>query len=304
MALSPPKSMSKAAAAVHKRLLSSGNKKRALASQSFFKTGPGEYSEGDVFLGIRNPDFHNIIQEVEEMMTLEDTKSLIQSPYHEQRFVALGVIRKKYEIATKAMRKISKAATKPGTNAQQCDMAAAAKRCYNTMKQLIVPYVNNWDLVDCFVPHVMGDYLLSKPGSERRFLYSWAKHENMWKRRSAVLTTFAFIRAGDYKDALALCKMLLDDDQDLMHKATGWMLREIGRNEGGSKSTLKKFLKDNVANMPRTMLRYSIEHLDAAERARWMQSPSSKKGQGAKPIMKRARAEVERPVRRAKRVRT
>lgn len=281
-----PKKLSKAAYAIHKRLVSCANKKHARKVQSFFKTGPGQYGEGDVFLGITAPVLHTIAKEVEETVCLDDVKQLIQSPYHEQRFVALGIIKKKYESAAKVLKrglKKNQASRKQGSGESMtqdsCAIATSeAKEYYETMKGLITPYVNNWDLVDCFIPHVMGHYLASRSKSERQFLYTWAKDKNIWKRRSAVMTTWGLIRVGEYSDALTLCKMLLNDDHDLMHKATGWMLREIGRNEGGSRPTLTKFLKENVAKMPRTMLQYSIEHLDAAERKKWIEAPSSKKG--------------------------
>jgi 3-methyladenine DNA glycosylase AlkD len=219
--------------AIQKEFYAKANKSYANHALRFFKTGPGEYGEGDKFLGIRNP----VIREFSKRFIdspLKDVEKHIQSKWHEERLMGLIILANKYKKSHK-----------------QND----AKECERIFKLYIknFKFINNWDLVDCTTPHVMGHHLIDK---DRKLLYTWSKSKNLWKRRMSILTTAWFIRQGDFKDTLKLADILLQDDHDLMHKAVGWMLREVGKKD---RSVLDKFLKPRYQKMPRTMLRYSIE---------------------------------------------
>lgn len=199
----------------------------------FFKTGPGDYGAGDKFIGVVVPDQRKIAKKYKDL-SLIDLQTLLDSPIHEHRLTALFILIFQFK--------------------------ASPQKIYNFyLKNL--KNINNWDLVDSSAPKIMGQYLKDK--KNRDILYKLVKSKNLWRRRIAVLTTYTFIKNNDFKDCLKLSKILLNDDHDLIHKATGWMLREIGKID---LSVLLKFLDKNYKKMPRTMLRYSLEKLSETKR--------------------------------------
>jgi 3-methyladenine DNA glycosylase AlkD len=208
----------------------------------FFKTGPGEYGEGDQFIGIRVPATRRLAQEFCSL-SRRDILTLLQSPIHEERLLALILLVNAYKRADEAGR------------AEVYELYLSHLDC-----------VNNWDLVDSSAPYILGPHLKSR---SRKILFRMAKSENLWHRRVAMLATFHFIRAGDFVDALRLAELLHDDEHDLMHKAVGWMLREIGKRDAAA---LKQYLDRHAAKMPRTMLRYAIEKLPGRERQRYLRA--------------------------------
>jgi 3-methyladenine DNA glycosylase AlkD len=211
-------------------------------SQRFFKTGPGEYGEGDRFLGIRVPLLRAEVKRSCEL-PLGEALKLLRSPYHEARLLALLILVDRF---------------KRGDD----DTRARIYRHYLEQTR----YINNWDLVDSSAPQIVGGYLYPR---ERSILYQLVDSESLWERRIAVMATLFFIREQSYSDTLALCETLIDDPQDLIHKATGWMLREIGNRDA---KTERSFLKKHYRRMPRTMLRYAIEKFPQEERQRYLQS--------------------------------
>ena len=198
----------------------------------FFKTGKGQYGEGDVFLGIRVPEQRKIAKKYVKL-ELDDLQGLINSKYHEHRFTALVILVYKYQKAKESCKEeIFRFLLKNTTN------------------------INNWDLVDLSAPRIIGDYLADK---DRSILYELAKSENLWERRISILATFKFIANNDFKDTLKISEILLADKHDLIHKAVGWALREIGKRD---QKIEEQFLNKYAINMPRTMLRYSIEKFE------------------------------------------
>jgi 3-methyladenine DNA glycosylase AlkD len=214
---------------------------RARNSSRFFKTAPGEYGAGDRFIGIRVPVLRRLAREFQSL-PLSATVELLQSPIHEERLLALLILTDAYERADESGR-------------------AAIYRLY--LKNLA--RVNNWDLVDSSAPRIVGPHLEKRSW---KILFRMARSKNLWRRRVAVLATFHFIRLGDFGDSLRLGEFLLDDEHDLMHKAVGWMLREIGKRD---LEELNKFLLKHAARMPRTMLRYAIEKLPERNRQFYLQ---------------------------------
>jgi 3-methyladenine DNA glycosylase AlkD len=210
--------------------------------QRFFKTGPGEYGEGDIFLGIMVPEQRKIAKKYTDLKLI-DLQKLLRSKIHEERLTALFIL----------------------THQFQKSKSIARKRIYDFYFKNRKG-VNNWDLVDISAPKIMGEYLLDKP---RGILYKLARSSNLWDRRIAVLSTFAFIVKKDFKDALQIAEILLDDKEDLMHKAVGWMLREVGKR---NLKTEEDFLKKHYKNMPRTMLRYAIEKFPEKKRKMYLSS--------------------------------
>lgn len=205
--------------------------------QKFFKTGPGEYGEGDVFLGISVPLQRNIAKDFSNLKLVEISK-LLHSKIHEERLTALTILT---EHAKSALKKN--------------DRSNLIRMTHFYLKEK--KWVNNWDLVDSSAPHITGAAFFHCPKEfPKSILDKMILSDNMWHRRIAVLTTFYFIRQGQFDLCLEFCKKLLNDKEDLMHKACGWMLREVGKK---NVKVLEKFLKENTLKMPRTMLRYSIE---------------------------------------------
>lgn len=221
---------------IKKELKSLANPKQAVILERFFKTGSGEYGEGDVFLGIKVPRQRQVAKKYVDL-SLADLGKLIKSKIHEQRLVALLILIEKY---------------KKGSDIER-------QKYYNFYLKNTL-YINNWDLVDLSAPNIVGNYLLDKP---RAVLHKLARSGNLWERRIAVIAVFSFIRENDFKDILKLAKLLLNDEHDLIHKAVGWMLRETGKRD---QTVLEKFLLKYYQKMPRPMLRYAIERLGESKR--------------------------------------
>ena len=221
------------------------NKKLASAQQGFYQTQPGGYGAGDKFLGISVPLSRKVAKEYKEL-SLSEIKRLSTSPFHEIRFVALAILVIQFRAAKDQV---------------------VRKRLYETYISMVKggEIVNNWDLVDASAPY-FGEYLIDQP-DRVKILMKLAKNKDLWVQRVAIILTFALIRAGNNKPTLILAKEFLKHPHDLIHKATGWMLREVGKRD---LAALCGFLKQHVHQMPRTMLRYSIEHLPKSERKRWL----------------------------------
>ena len=221
------------------------NKKLASAQQGFYQTQPGGYGAGDKFLGISVPHSRKVAKEYKEL-SLSEIKRLSTSPFHEIRFVALAILVIQFRAAKDQI---------------------VRKRLYETYISMVKGggIVNNWDLVDASAPY-FGEYLIDHP-DRVKILMKLAKNKDLWVQRVAIILTFALIRAGNNKPTLILAKEYLNHPHDLIHKASGWMLREAGKRD---LVALRGFLKQHVHQMPRTMLRYSIEQLPKSERKRWL----------------------------------
>ncbi len=205
------------------------NPQKAKTFLRFFKTGKGEYGEGDKFLGLTVPSQRLIAKKYKEM-ELEHIEKVLSSPFHEYRLIALMILIYKFKKADEKDKKII------------FDLYLK-----NTK------YINNWDLVDLSAPNIVGNYLLDR---DRNILYKLAKSDCLWEKRIAIISTYAFIRNSQFNETLEISKILLNDKHDLIHKAVGWMLREIGKRNVGAE---KMFLKENYQQIPRTALRYAIE---------------------------------------------
>lgn len=214
---------------INAELISLGDPVRAQHSQRFFKTGPGEYGEGDIFLGIKVPVLRALAKRYKNA-SREDALELLISGYHEVRLTALFLMVSIYD---------------------RSDQQGRAQ-IYNDYLEN-VRYVNNWDLVDSSAMQIVGHFLFDK---DRSHLKTLARSSDLWERRIAIIASYYFIRQYEFQDTLELAEILLQDDQDLIHKAVGWMLREVGNK---SRPTEEKFLKLHYRVMPRTMLRYAIE---------------------------------------------
>ena len=225
---------------IRRRLEKLADKEKAQVVQRFFKTGPGEYGEGDVFLGIKVPELRRLAKEYEGI-DLKEAKQLLRSPIHEQRLLALLIL----------IRSFSKG--DGGTK----------KRIYDLYLKN-TQYINNWDLVDVSAEHIVGAYLMERSKTP---LYGLAKSDSLWERRISILSTFHYIKRGQFSQTLKISKMLLSDEEDLIHKAVGWMLREVGKRH---LPTEEKFLRAHYKMMPRTMLRYAIERLPERKRQRYL----------------------------------
>ncbi len=211
--------------------LATPNKKLTL--QRFFKTGKGEYAEGDIFLGITVPEQRKLIKQF-RMLSLQDIETLLQNNIHEYRFCALLLLIDHY---------------------QKSDDSTKTK-IFELYVRNSSQWINNWDLVDISAPHIMGDFIFNYGDEE--ILEKLAESLNLWQRRISIVSTLYFIRRNEFQPTLKIGEQLLLDQHDLIHKACGWMLREVGkRNE----AILLDFLEKHHQIMPRTMLRYSIEKL-------------------------------------------
>ena len=219
------------------------DKEKAKVLQGFFKTGVGQYGEGDFFLGVVVPKQRIIVKKIKDSVGFEELKESLKSRIHEERLVVLLILVEKYKKAD-----------------------VEGKKAVFDFYIKNLTGINNWDLVDLSAPNIVGDYLLKKDSA---LLYKLAKSENIWERRIAIVSTFTFIRAGLFDDALKISDILLSDSHDLIHKAVGWMLREVGKK---NEKVLKEFLRTRYKRMPRTMLRYAIERFDEEERKRWLTS--------------------------------
>lgn len=219
-------------------LQSLANPEIAEHSQRFFKTGKGEYGEGDLFLGIRVPIIRQAVKKF-KIVSLATLKRLLKSEFHEIRLFALLSLVYQYE---------------------KTDQQEEIYKIYLSNTK----YINNWDLVDTSTPNIVGSFLVN---NDRKVLYELAKSDSLWERRISILATFKFIRNGQFKDTLLISETLLNDDEDLIHKAVGWMLREVGNRDI---KTEEKFLKKHYNNMPRTMLRYAIEKFEEEKRQKYL----------------------------------
>ena len=216
------------------------NPERAKASLWYFKTGPGEYGEGDKFLGLTVPQSRVFAQKYKNL-SFKEISQLLKSMFHEERLIALLIL---------------------VHNFQHGDDKTKQKIYNFYLKN--TRYVNNWDLVDLSADKIVGAHLFNK---KTDILFKLAHSKNLWARRIAIISTFQFIKNNRYNTTLRLARLLLKDRHDLMHKAVGWMLREIGKRD---KKILVKFLNQNYAQMPRTALRYAIERLSDPERQDWL----------------------------------
>lgn len=227
-------------AQIKNKLLLLGDPEKAKKLSSFFKTGKGEYGEGDIFLGISVPQQRKIAGKYIDL-SLDQLKKLLSSKIHEYRLTALIILVLKYGKANNSEKK------------EIFDFYLK-----NT------EFVNNWDLVDLSSPKIVGDFLINR---DRSILFDLINSTNLWDRRIGILATFSFIRNNDYEDALNISRLLITDSHDLIHKAVGWMLREIGKRD---KNVLQEFLNKHYKQMPRTMLRYSIEKFNEEERKHYL----------------------------------
>ena len=214
-------------------------------SQRFFKTGKGEYGEGDRFLGIRVPILRKYVKKY-YTIPLEEILELLKSSFHEARLLALLILVKKYSLA---------------------DRKREEKVLYDAYLQN-TRYINNWDLVDSSAAHIVGAYLYSR---NRKPVYRLVHSANLWERRIGVMSTFHFVRRGDFSDTLEVATLLLNDREDLIHKAVGWMLREVGNRD---RDLEELFLRKHYQQMPRTMLRYAIEKLPESVRLAYLRGLS------------------------------
>jgi 3-methyladenine DNA glycosylase AlkD len=237
------------AASVRKDLAAFARLNRVSDYLRFFKAGPGEYGEGDEFIGVRVPDSREVAKTHKDL-PLSEIQKLLDSKIHEDRFVGLVIMTNRFKVA----------------NNPKTKNVATQKELFDFyLKNLYAQRVNNWDLIDSTAPY-LGYYLLGRPGTDK-LLNQLASSKSLWERRAAVMFTFAFIREFELDATLKLCKKLLNDEHDLMHKACGWMLRELGKQDLGA---LREFLDANVTKMPRTMLRYAIEKMTERERKEWL----------------------------------
>ena len=227
-----------------KELAGFADKKHAAAVQRFFKTGKGEYGEGDTFIGIKVPVLRATAKKYENI-SIDDTLALLTSEIHEHRLTALIILNLQY-------------------NRSDDDSRGKIIRAY---MKYVPRYINNWDLVDLSAPYFVGDYYYRNKAKRKR-LYRYAKSRSLWKRRTAIMTTFYFIKKGEYEDTLNIVEILMNDKHDLIHKAAGWMLREIGKRI--DEKIEKQFLDRYLEYMPRTMLRYAIEKFSDRERERYL----------------------------------
>ena len=223
-----------------KKLKSLASAEVAKSAARFFKTGPGQYAEGDTFIGIKVPILRTVSREF-RTMPLGEIESLLQSPIHEERHVALMILVLQVAKSDDAQRK-----------------AAFDLYLRNTQ------FVNNWDLVDCSAPQIVGGFLMNR---SRKPLLELAKSSSLWERRIAIVSTQHFIRHGDLGETLTISQKLLKDKEDLIHKAAGWMLREVGKKD---QAVLEGFLDRHGTAMPRTMLRYAIERFIPARRQAYL----------------------------------
>ena len=225
---------------IRRHLQTISDPKFAEQSQRYFKTGPGDYGEGDQFIGVRVPVLRSIAKQHRDL-SLADAELLLQSPIHEERLLALLILVIRYDKGREAVRK------------DVFDLYCRNMR-----------FVNNWDLVDSSAHLLVGPYLQNR---SRRLLHHLAKSKVLWERRIAIMSTFAYIKAGEFDETLKLAETLLHDDHDLIHKAVGWMLREIGNRH---REVEEAFLKKHYHHMPRTMLRYAIEKFPEQQRKRYL----------------------------------
>lgn len=232
------------AASVIELLRENANPKQAALLQRYFKTGAGEYGEGDVFIGLKVPQVRAIATRA-RWLPMDEVSKLMASRVHEERLCALHILTAQYQ--------------------KQSSPGAKALIFEKYLEFLRAGYVSNWDLIDTSAPY-LGVELVRRPEASV-LLDNYAKSELLWERRFAIMATWAFMRTGDTSHTLRIAATLVSDRHDLIHKATGWMLRELGKSQPGQ---LRDFLELHIAHMPRTMLRYAIEKFPEAERQLWL----------------------------------
>jgi 3-methyladenine DNA glycosylase AlkD len=215
--------------AIREKLYALADREKAEGLQRFFKTGPGEYAEGDRFIGVRVPQIRQLVKRYPDT-PLVDIKQLLRSAIHEERLLALLLMVQRYQRGDNTLR-----------------------QTLYTLYLASTDVINNWDLVDVTAEHIIGNWLFKR---SRRPLYKLARSPSLWERRIAIMATFHFIRQGEFTETLKLAALLRDDHHDLIHKAVGWMLREVGKRDRQVEET---FLQQHYKAMPRTMLRYAIE---------------------------------------------
>jgi 3-methyladenine DNA glycosylase AlkD len=209
---------------------------RRKVNEWFFKTGKGEYGYGDIFLGVTMPDIRRIAKKFSQEISLQELTELIRNPIHEVRLCALIILVNKYKKEN-------------------------SDKIYQYYMDHLTA-INNWDLVDSSAPYIVGDYLYKHP-EKSKILIDFSHSENLWVRRISIVSTFTFIKNNEFNTTLEIAKLLLNDNHDLIHKALGWMLREIYKRD---ERIIKRFLRQNYAQIPRTTLRYAIERMDKEER--------------------------------------
>lgn len=217
-----------------------GTEEKARHLMRFFKCGKGQYGEGDIFLGVKNPEVRSVVKRWWQQLSLSEIDELIKSPYHEVRLTALLCLKEKYRLCCKRY-------------------VDDAEKCIDFYLSHTV-HINNWDLVDLSCTDILGHWLWKR---DRTILYTLAQSSDMWEQRIAIVTTLFFNRKGDVADSLALSEILLSHSHDLIHKAVGWALREVGKADF---DTLRIFVDTHWRQMSRTTLRYSIEHYPETER--------------------------------------
>lgn len=216
------------------------DKSKAVFLQRFFKTGKGQYAEGDLFLGINVPVTRKVAKDFEGL-SLDETVKILRSPFHEERLLALILLVIKFKKA-------------------QADQ----KRKIYSLYLNNTGFINNWDLVDLSAPEIVGGFLFDKAKTP---VYRLARSKDLWQRRIAIVATFYFIKNNKFNDTLKIARLLLDDKEDLIHKAAGWMLREVGKRNLDAE---ERFLKKHYKIMPRTMLRYAIERFSQRKRVLYL----------------------------------
>ena len=225
---------------IHNDLMLLANKKIAEHSQRFFKTGKGEYGESDIFLGIRVPVLRKLVNKYRGI-SLEEVSKLLHSKFHEERLLAVLMLVQLF---------------KTGGDEEQ-------KQIYNLYLDNI-EFINNWDIVDISAGNIVGAYLHEK---DKALLYRLVYADNLWERRISIISTFYFIRQNEFDDTLKIAEILLNDKEDLIQKAVGWMLREVGKREIEIE---EEFLQGHFMKMPRTMLRYAIEKFPETRRKMYL----------------------------------
>jgi 3-methyladenine DNA glycosylase AlkD len=233
--------------ALFSRLESLSDEKTAGILQWFFKTGPGQYGEGDLFRGIRVPVLRKLCREFPKA-GLDDVVGLLASPWHEDRLLGLLLLVERYRSAVDVGRE-----------------EIYATYCSQTAR------INNWDLVDLSAPQIVGRHLQAR---DRTPLYRFAASGSLWERRIAIVSTFHYIKQGEFIDTLAIADRLLDDPEELIHKATGWMLREVGKRE---QPVLEAFLQQQYSRLPRVTLRYAIERFPEELRQHYLKGIANRR---------------------------
>lgn len=230
---------------INKELEKNSDAQKAKQHQHFFKTGKGEYGEGDIFIGITVPTLRKIAKKYQKELTLKDIQSFLSSPIHEKRLLSLFLLRIMYEQKNSEISKES-----------IIDFYLSNTR-----------NINNWDLVDSSASYILGHYLLNNDLVNKKILHKLADSNNLWEQRIAIISTHAFIKNGEYSEFFKLAEKLLHHEHDLIHKAIGWMLREVGKKNLEDE---EKFLQKHYKKMPRTMLRYAIERFEEPKRKAYL----------------------------------